>query len=149
VTLVHDYVEGFHEGIEEGYVFPRLRAAGAEVETVDTLLTQHGRGRRITQSLLQLRAADLASATMRTRTAAALASFVRMYQPHEAREDTVIFPAFRRLSTPAELRAVAGEVATFETAQFGAGHFTRAVDQVAAVEVALGINDLSSFTPAG
>ncbi|WP_368680631.1 hypothetical protein [Rhodococcus opacus] len=26
--MVHDYIEGFHEGIEEGYVFPRLLRAG-------------------------------------------------------------------------------------------------------------------------
>jgi hypothetical protein len=23
--IIHDYIEGFHEGLEEGYVFPRLR----------------------------------------------------------------------------------------------------------------------------
>ena len=22
--IIHDYIEGFHEGLEEGYVFPRL-----------------------------------------------------------------------------------------------------------------------------
>jgi hypothetical protein len=30
-------------------------------------------------------------------------AFVRMYEPHEAREDTVIFPAFRRVVPAAEL----------------------------------------------
>lgn len=25
--VIHDYIEGFHEGLEEGYVFPRLVAA--------------------------------------------------------------------------------------------------------------------------
>ena len=32
--IIHDFIEGFHEGLEEGYVFPRLRKAGQ--------LDQHG-----------------------------------------------------------------------------------------------------------
>src|ERR1700733_15450438 len=50
--IIHDYIEGFHEGLEEGYVFPRLRAAGQLTDTVTTLLMQHARGRVITQFLL-------------------------------------------------------------------------------------------------
>ena len=26
--VIHDFIEGFHEGLEEGFVFPRLRQAG-------------------------------------------------------------------------------------------------------------------------
>jgi len=34
--MVHDYIEGFHEGIEEGYIFPRLLRAGKLTDTVRT-----------------------------------------------------------------------------------------------------------------
>ena len=50
--LIHDFIEGFHEALEEGYVFPRLRRAGQLIATVDTLLVQHGRGRQLTQLIL-------------------------------------------------------------------------------------------------
>src|SRR5580693_7201381 len=47
--IIHDFIEGFHEALEEGYVFPMLRKAGQLVSTVDTLLIQHARGRQLTQ----------------------------------------------------------------------------------------------------
>ena len=37
------------------------------------------------------------------RVANAMAAFVRMYEPHEAREDTVVYPAFRALLKPTEI----------------------------------------------
>ena len=33
--VIHDFIEGFHEGLEEGYVFPRLRQAGQVTGTVN------------------------------------------------------------------------------------------------------------------
>jgi hypothetical protein len=50
--IIHDYIEGFHEGLEEGFVFPRLRRDPAVAGTVTTLLVQHARGRVLTQFLL-------------------------------------------------------------------------------------------------
>jgi hemerythrin-like domain-containing protein len=106
--IIHDFIEGFHEGLEEGYVFPRLRQAGpinstvnsAVTSTVSTLLVQHARGRVITQYLLAQAApvktgpGGTLSADTSARVSGAMQAFVRMYEPHEAREDTVVFPAF-------------------------------------------------------
>jgi hemerythrin-like domain-containing protein len=99
--VIHDFIEGFHEGLEEGYVFPRLRQSGQLTATVTTLLTQHARGRVITQYLLARAAPDTTgpggtlSATTSAQLSGAMQAFVRMYEPHEAREDTVVFPALR------------------------------------------------------
>ena len=69
--IIHDYIEGFHEGLEEGYVFPRLRQAGQLAGTVTTLLTQHARGRVITQFVLtRATASGVASRGTRARLAA-------------------------------------------------------------------------------
>lgn len=43
VTIVRDFIEGFHEGLEEAYVFPRLREAGKDVDVVQTLLMRRPR----------------------------------------------------------------------------------------------------------
>jgi hypothetical protein len=51
VLVIHDYIEGFHEGLEEGFVFPRLRREPAVAGTVTTLPVQHARGRVPTQFL--------------------------------------------------------------------------------------------------
>ena len=50
---MRDFIENYHERSEEQAVFPRFRKAGKMVPLVDTLLTQHQAGRRVTQTILQ------------------------------------------------------------------------------------------------
>lgn len=146
--IVHDFIEGFHEPLEEGYVFPRLRRAGQLVATVDTLLVQHARGRERTQVILggATRRGMRAAAT-RAEVAAAMTAFVRMYEPHEAREDTVVFPAFRALLSVEELHDLAATFADLQRRQFGPNALAETVDHVAAIEERLGVYDLTQFTP--
>ena len=76
-----------------------------------------------------------------------MSAFVRMDQPHEAREDTVVFPAYRNLVGVDELNDLASTFADLEVRQFGAGAFGAVVDHVAEIERSLGIYDLNQFTP--
>jgi hemerythrin-like domain-containing protein len=146
--IIHDFIEGFHEGLEEGYVFPRLLSAKQLTSTVDTLLTQHARGRVITQYLLgHATTQGVASRSSRADLAAAMAAFVRMYEPHEAREDTVVFPAYRQLLSADELTDLGQHFADLERSQFGTDEFTAMTDRVAVIEQSLGIYDLTQFTP--
>jgi hemerythrin-like domain-containing protein len=146
--VIHDFIEGFHEGLEEGFVFPRLRQARLVSGTVTTLLTQHARGRVLTQFILaHATASGVASARTRGELAAAMQAFVRMYEPHEAREDTVVFPAFRQLLSAQELAGLGQHFAELEHQQFGRDEFTAMVGRVAGIEQALGIYDLTRFTP--
>ena len=146
--IIHDYIEGFHEGLEEGYVFPRLRREPAVADTVTTLLVQHARGRVLTQFILaKTTAGGLADNGTRARLAAAMQAFVRMYEPHEAREDTVIFPAFRQAVPAQELADLGQHFADLERQQFGRDEFSAMVARVAGIEQHLGIYDLDQFTP--
>jgi hemerythrin-like domain-containing protein len=146
--IIHDYIEGFHEGLEEGFVFPRLRQEPAVAGTVTTLLVQHARGRVLTQFLLaNATAKGMASTGTRTQLAAAMSAFDRMYQPHEAREDTVIFPAFRQAVPAQELADLGQHFADLERQQFGGDEFSAMVARVTGIEQRLGIYDLNQFTP--
>jgi len=146
--IIHDYIEGFHEGLEEGFVFPRLVKAGRLVGTVTTLLVQHARGRVITQFLLRgATAKGVASPGAAASLAAAMQAFDRMYEPHEAREDTVVFPAFRQITPAAELTDLGQYFADLEHQQFGTDEFAAMVARVASIERNLGIYDLARFTP--
>jgi len=146
--IIHDYIEGFHEGLEEGYVFPRLRQAGQLTGTVTTLLVQHARGRELTQRILSgATSRAVAVGGNRARLAGAMTAFVRMYEPHEAREDTVVFPAFRAIVPAAEFAGLGRHFAELENQQFGAGAFAEMTGRVAGIERALGIYDLAQFTP--
>ena len=144
--IIHDFIEGFHEAMEEGYVFPVLRRAGQLVSTVDTLLIQHARGRQLTQLILAGSSSPQSNDVEQI--SAALAAFVRMYQPHEAREDTVVFPRFRAISTPDQLNQLGVTFAELQRQQFGPNGFAAYVAKVSAIEQSLGIYDLNQFTPA-
>ena len=141
-NLIRTFVEDYHEKNEEQFVFPRLRAAAREVTLVETLLSQHQRGRALTDEIV-LHTSAPASAEL----AQLLRSFVRMYRPHAAREDTVLFPAFREVVGAAAYRELGERFEDKEHELFGKQGFEREVSQVATLEEALDIHDLASFTP--
>jgi hemerythrin-like domain-containing protein len=147
--IVRRFVEEYHEKLEENYLFPRFRKAKKLVGLVDTLQAQHKRGRELTAQIRELGAtASLKYVSSDTdKLADALRSFLRMYRPHEAREDTVLFPAFRSLVSKHEYEALGDDFEKKEDELFGEDGFFKVVDQVAALERRLGIYDLAQFTP--
>ncbi|MDK3256335.1 hemerythrin domain-containing protein [Blastococcus capsensis] len=143
--LVYDYVESFHEGLEEAYVFPRVRAAHPDL--VRTLLIQHDRGRHLTARIYRADALDLTRADARDRLRTMLGQFVRMYEPHEAWEDTVIYPALRLGTPQRELDLLAERFADLENSHYGDAALQQMLDRVAGIEEQLGVADLAAFTP--
>jgi len=145
--IIRSFVEDYHEKQEEDYLFPRFRKAGQLTDLVDTLLSQHNAGRRITDQVLQLtKNPALGDADMQ-RLAGLLTSFNTMYRPHESREDTVLFPAFRKLVSRHEYDSLGEEFENNEHKLFGEDGFETMVAKVADIEKQLGIYNLSQFTP--
>jgi hypothetical protein len=72
---------------------------------------------------------------------------IRMYNPHEAREDTVLFPAFRQIVSEREYDPLGEDFEKKEHELFGEKGFQGMVDKVAGIEKKLGIYDLAQFTP--
>ena len=70
-----------------------------------------------------------------------------MYRPHEAREDTILFPALRSIVSEHEFDALGEEFETKEHQLFGKEGFEGEVEKVGEIEKQLGIYDLSKFTP--
>ncbi len=146
--LIRNFVEDYHEKLEQDYLFPRFRKAGKLVELVDVLETQHKKGRLLTDTTLHLStSAALKDAAQRTKLRQSLVQFIRMYEPHEAREDTVLFPAFHELVSKHEYDALGEDFEKKENQLFGGEGFEKNVDAVAALEKKLGIYDLAQFTP--
>ncbi|XVQ89965.1 hemerythrin domain-containing protein [Microbispora siamensis] len=146
--IIRGFIEDYHEHLEEKYVFPRLRDAGRLTGTVSVLLLQHRRGRELTGRILAATRRTTGARAART-LVADMAAFVRMYEPHEAREDTVVFPAFREVVPAKEFLRLGEVFEDEEHRRFGPRGFEGVVDQVADIEKALGIYDLSRFTPPG
>jgi hemerythrin-like domain-containing protein len=146
--LVRRFVEDYHERLEETFLFPAFEKEGKLAGLVKVLREQHQAGRRMTDVILRSASAEqFRRADARKEVAGACRAFVRMYRPHEAREDTVLFPALRRVFTAHQLRELGERFEKEEDKLFGEEGFERTVDQVAAVEKQLGIYDLSQFTP--
>jgi hemerythrin-like domain-containing protein len=146
--LFRSFGEDYHEKkLEEAFLFPAIKHAGhAASPLVDVLATQHRRGGEITEYIL--------SATRRVKTAPAdaetlahaIETFVRMYRNHAAREDTVVFPAWKRVVSPEQLDAMGDRFEEIEHRQFGEDGFDDAVRQIGAVEDTFGLADLARFT---
>ncbi len=145
--IVADFIEDYHEKLEEDFLFPRFTAANKLVDLVATLRAQHEAGRRTTQQIIQLTGGALA-ADDRRRLVAQLRAFVRMYRPHEAREDTVLFPALHSIVSQNEYDSLGEEFEDKEHEKFGEEGFFGVVDKVAEIEKQLGIYELAQFTPA-
>ncbi len=146
--IIHRFIEQYHEKLEEDFLFPRFEKAGKLVDLVATLRRQHLAGRTLTDSILRLSTAQsIAKDSDRRQLVATLRSFVRMYRPHEAREDTVLFPAFRSVVTAKEFHELGEQFEDKEHALFGKEGFEGVVLQVEAIERTLGIFDLNQFTP--
>jgi hemerythrin-like domain-containing protein len=150
--IVRRFVEDYHEKLEEEHLFPRFVKAATLADLVEVLRAQHEAGRRLTADILGLAttAATTTAGDARTRQTlvSRLRSFVRMYRPHEAREDTVLFPALHRLIPEREYRALGDKFERREHELFGERGFEGVVDEVAAIEKSLGIYDLAQFTSA-
>ena len=69
-----------------------------------------------------------------------------MYRPHEAREDTVLFPAIRSIVSKHEFSALGEDFEKREHQLFGKDGFEVFVDKVSVLEKQLGIYDLAQFS---
>jgi hemerythrin-like domain-containing protein len=146
--IVRRFVEDYHEKLEEEHLFPRFVKAATLADLVEVLKAQHEAGRRLTGDILGLATPAVGDARSRQTLVSRLRGFIRLYRPHEAREDTVLFPALRRLIPEREYRALGDRFERREHELFGERGFEGVVDEVAAIEKSLGIYDLAQFTSA-
>jgi len=143
--LFRNFGEEYHEKkLEEENIFPQVKKAGGEAAAlVDVLLAQHRRGREIISYVL-----DATNGTTfdGKAMAGALHSFELMYEHHAAREDTILFPAWKKAIGAHEVEEMGDKFEDIEKAQFGGDGFDMAVKQIGEIEQALGLAHLAAFT---
>jgi len=148
LTLVQDFIENYHEKLEEDYIFPLFEKHKVEEKLVKTLRTQHIRGRTITTQLKKIvDNTKKLTGKQKKSVVSLLKKFIAMYRPHEAREDTVLFPQVRSLISEKEFDALGEIFEKKEYELFGEKGFFTIVNRVAAIEKELGIYKLDQFTP--
>lgn len=146
--LVRTFVEDYHEKLEEKHLFSKFIARKRLVDLVQTLTTQHQVGRKLTDEILANSTPDhFTKKTGRSKLISSIEAFIRMYRAHEAREDTVLFPALSTVFSVKDLKDLGEQFEQKEEELFGEEGFLKTVDQVAAIEKQLKVDDLDSFTP--
>lgn len=147
-TLVRKFVEDYHEKLEEKFIFPPFEKQRKLVDLVAVLRQQHEAGRRLTDVVLRHAVADqFGKAESRQEVIRSCEAFIRMYRPHEAREDTVLFPALYKVVGAKAVQELGEQFEQEEHRLFGEEGFAKTVAEVAAIEKQLGIHDLAGFTP--
>jgi len=146
-NIIRTFIEDYHEKQEEQYLFPRFEKANQLTELVKTLRIQHQAGRRITDEIVHLASAKILSDDEHQKLIMLISDFNSMYRPHEAREDTVLFPTLTKIVSKHEYAAMGEDFEKNEHKLFGEDGFETMVEKVSVLEKQLGIYDLSLFTP--
>lgn len=144
--LLRTFAEDCHQKLEEEDVFPRFERAGRLKELVAALREQHAAGRRLTERILA-KAQVGASKAQRDALKVELSAFNRMARPHEAREDTVLLPAFKALVPVSDWQSLGARFEEKEHRLLGRDGFDGVLRQLGELERSLRIFDLEPFTP--
>lgn len=147
-TLFRTFGEDYHERqLEEAYIFPALRKVGGPAAAyVDVLIAQHNRGREITEYILAVTAKGAIGSGDAEPLAGVFDTLDLMYENHAAREDTIVFPAWKEALSERQLEEMGDKFEEIERRQFGKDGFDDAVAQIGRIEHALGFADLAQFT---
>jgi len=146
--LFRSFGEDYHERkLEEAHIFPVVKkAGGAAAAYVDVLNAQHDRGREVTEYILRMAGKGSIGESGAEPLARALETFVLMYQNHAAREDTVVFPAWKGTLSERQLHEMDDKFEDIEHRTFGKDGFDDAVKQIGEIEQALDLGDIAQFT---
>jgi hemerythrin-like domain-containing protein len=143
-ALTKGFIQDHHEKLEEEHIFPPFEKAGKMVALVQILRRQHDSGRKLIDYIAAHSSPGDKNFVQRAQLEASITLFTRMYRPHAAREDTLLFPALRTLLTPDAFTSLGDQFAAAERE----AHGTDAVlSQINDLEKTLGLHDLEDFTP--
>jgi hemerythrin-like domain-containing protein len=147
--LMRSFGEDYHEKqLEEAHIFPPLLVAGGGLAgEVNTLIAQHQRGREITDYVMAVTAKPIGAATADP-LARMLDAFARMYEEHAAREDTLIFPAWKATLSARQLDEMGDLFEDIEKKTFGKDGFEDALQQVTAIEKIIDLDPVALTAPA-
>lgn len=147
--LFRTFGEDYHERqLEEQHIFPAIRKMNKPSLThyADVLTAQHQRGREITDYVLAVAGQKIGKQHGDT-LAQIFESFTLMYQNHAAREDTIVFPAWKTNFSNKQLDEIGDKFEDIEHKTFGKDGFDDAEHTISQIEETLGFADLAQFTP--
>jgi hemerythrin-like domain-containing protein len=130
--------------MEEDYIFPLFEKHHKDLKLIATLKEQHIKGREITAELEKTIQSSIHedNHAMQLKIRRLLEEFIAMYRPHEAREDTEIFPMVRSFLTEKEFEELSEKIETFEHQLLGHDGLEKIMKKIRSIEKDLGIKFL-------
>ena len=146
--LFRRFGEDYHEKkLEEPFIFPAVKKAGGPAAAYPDLLTaQHQRGREITDFIISAMSGSRLGTANAGTLARVMDEFVLMYRNHAAREDTIVFPAWKRTMSSKLYEEMSDKFEEIERQMFGKDGFEDAERQMTEIENSLGLSNLAQFT---
>lgn len=145
--MMQRFVEQYHEKVEEEYVFPVFEEKHVADTLASELRKQHEVGRSITKKLLRFGKYSAWNRNQARVVKKLLSEFVKMYRVHISREDTEIFPEFRKLVSKEEYERLSKLFDDLEEELFGKHAYKKFLSQIEVIEKRLGIFDIAAVTP--
>jgi hemerythrin-like domain-containing protein len=147
--LFRNFGEDYHgKKLEEAYLFPAVKKSRSPAAAyIDTLVAQHQRGREITEYVMSVTRTGKIGTSAAESLVKVLPAFVLMYQNHAAREDTIVFPAWKTVLSQKQLDELGDKFENIEKQQFGTDGYEEAVKQIGTIEQRLGLADIAQFIP--
>lgn len=140
--IVKEFIEEYHEPMEEKYIFAFLLERQMHVELITELTKQHHLSKIITNKIFKcINSVDL------VRLSKYIKIFLYMYRAHESREDTIIFNQFRKIAGTKIMAEYGEKFEESEHELFGPGGYEHILDKVMNIEIKLGIHNLQMYTP--
>lgn len=146
--LFREFGEDYHERrLEEKFIFPAVRKLkGPAARYPDILQQQHDRGRELTDYVMRVTQGGNISSGNAAPLAKALHAFNLMYEHHTAREDTVVFTAWKDSLSEKAYDDMGEQFESIEKQVFGHDGFDDALKKITKIEEELGISDIAQFT---
>ena len=140
--IIKEFIEEYHEPLEEKYIFAFLLERQMYVELIAELTKQHRLSKLITNKIfMYINSADLVKLSKYIK------MFLYMYRAHESREDTVIFNQFRKIAGSKIMESYGEKFEESEHELFGPGGYENILSKVTDIEIKIGIHNLQTYTP--
>lgn len=141
-TIVKEFIQEYHEPLEEKYIFAFLVERNLHVELISELIKQHRLSGVITEKIFKyVRLAELPKLSKYIKL------FIYMYRAHESREETIIFNEFRKIAGVKLMKEIGEEFEKSEHELFGADGYEGILNKVIKIEIKLDIYNLNTYTP--
>lgn len=139
--IIRTFVEDYHEKMEEDYVFPVFIEKNVFVDLINELRNQHELGRKLTDEIIN-QSLTVIKVDNAEKIVKSMLLFNQMYRIHEAREDTIVFPEFKKLITKKYYEELGEKFEHTEEQIFGEDGFEKNLKIVELIEKKLNIFDI-------